>query len=144
MAGFWQMLKGLYNVLVGHQNKVQVLLPDGAVAKTVTDGGGAWTMGAYMEIIDPTTEDYVLTGVDVYTVTNAVAHQIDIAIGAAGSEAVIASVPFMIGTASDSKVMPVDHLEIRKGVRLAARQSNSAGGGTTVLVKLVLQKDYKG
>jgi len=115
---------------------------------SITPNAGVWANSAYVELLAATPTACVLTGVTLFTTEGGSANvtydaEVDIATGAAGAEAVIATVrlfnrrsfsPHLGPTACAVLPIPIDN--IGTGVRLAARlRKNST---TTTVWKVAI------
>jgi len=115
-------------------------VPSGAAGTTAT-AGASWTYGSYAELDDGTNVvASKLVGIALDTPSAGFVGEVDIAIGAAASEVVIATIPVEVAT--DAGVLapiPIPPCgPIPASTRVAAR-FQTAAGSTTVNVKALLQ-----
>lgn len=113
--------------------------PPAADPSTVTPSGTAWAASAWTEVLASAAEDSCLTALHVATTTTSSADvrlEIEIGVGAAGSEVFIASIPFSaaIGSGSWESIsprwtIPVDL--IPAGGRVAVRMRKSGTDTST-------------
>ena len=136
--GGWQDLKKILLKLQGYQVTYETIPSGVGTLKTLT-AGTSNAKGVYTELLDPTTKAYTIKGV-VLGVVSAVdkQYEVDVAIGADGSESVKAIVtPGEFYDANDSRVIPLEPgVFVPTGSRLAARcacETNSA----TIEIKLL-------
>lgn len=140
MTGLSGIVNRIINSFRDETGMVQyTTLPVGAVGTQVTDGGGAWGDGAWVAVIAAPTVDYLLTHLFVYDASVVdVDHEVSIGVGGAGVEVEIARVGFEVWDLNQGFAIALGRpVRTALGVRIAARQANAAGGGTTVRVKLV-------
>lgn len=116
--------------------------PAGAVGAQVTDGGGAWTDGAWVQILAGALvlTDLVLVAIQVDDVSVAdVQHEVSIGVGAGAAEVEVARVPFEIANVEECQIISLGTpVRLASLVRIAARQANAAGGGTTARVHIIV------
>lgn len=119
-----------------------VAYPAGAVGTQVTDGGGAWTDGAWVQILaaGAVLTDLVLTHIQVDDVSVAdVQHEVSIGVGAGAAEVEVARVQCEMFDVEQCQIIPLGTaVRLATNVRIAARQANTAGGGTTARVHIIV------
>lgn len=118
------------------------IIPKLAVGNVLTSNVAAWTMGAYVEFLSAAalTQTVYITGIIVYQAALNVDYVIDVAMGSAGSEDVIASAYFSIesvaGAVDAQKDKPSQEisfsppLKILGSTRISMRCADNAGGNT--------------
>lgn len=112
------------------QGSGTLVMPAAASPVSITDGGGAWANGSYVEIKASTSEaDYLLAAV--VGGTGGSTGEVDIATGGAGSETVIATVPSP--TSGTYLIFFNAPLAVPTATRLAARGRDGVGGGSPAI-----------
>jgi hypothetical protein len=119
------------------------ITPAAAASVAVTPGASAWAFGAYAQIIAAAASDLLITGLalDPAPETTLVeAYEIQIAIGGAGVEVPIATIPSSHGNGQQSAkvnlVFPFP-IEIAAGARVTARARRQGGGTAAYGVALL-------
>ena len=133
-----QQIASVYNLLRGSDNVRYVTYPDAAAAVTLT-GGKSWAYGAWAEL-EPAatfTVEYWLCGLII--VAAAVdSFEVDLGVGAGGSEATRATLPWDGNDASGGIVMLPLPIRQAATIRVAARTANAAAGAANTLTAKVI------
>lgn len=102
------------------------VLPSAANEKQATGGAGAWAYGSYTEIAPSIgLKAALVTGIHVTNLAGI--HHVDLAVGAAASEVVIARIP--VTASGRINIKPV---KIPAASRLAVRTATKGGGAQTI------------
>jgi hypothetical protein len=114
--------------------------PPAAAGATLTTAASAWTSGAWVELLSATSAAAHLLGIYQNTsATGAVQYEVDIGVGASGSESVLSTFRINCGSFGIAQTgtiwMPIAVSGIGNGDRISARaRCSQAGGGATIQV----------
>jgi len=110
--------------------------PPNAAGVTITSAAGAYTKGAYTEIIpvDTILTQYFITGVTLSNLTVNTDYELDIATGLAASEVIIATVSHKTDNTNLAHecLFPVP-IKISSNTRISARSSDGTGSLTSIV-----------
>lgn len=115
----------------------QYCQPSGASGTIVGSGSAAW--GSWTTLLDPVPAALIMTGINVWTDTAHYGHCVQLAIGAAGAEVLVADIWLELGSAGPTYAscgfvpfaLPLDLFPA--GVRISARCYNTWIGGNIYL-----------
>lgn len=105
---------------------------------TVATSASAWTYGAWVQIVASTSAALFVEAVALATTTGGLEGQVQIGVGGAGSEAVVATVPIYVSTAAGPMpLIPLVHYPaVAASTRIAVRALVGSAGAVNFLVKL--------
>jgi len=127
-------IKQILRSLVQTGNVAYDVLPDGAIPKTLASDTGAWDYGAWAEIAASVgVADVWLVGLGFQNSSAAVDFDVDIGIGAGGSESAIGTFPIIAAVF----FLPYP-IKIAAGTRLAGRCRSSTAIADTIDVKCIV------
>lgn len=109
------------------------LAPTGTTGTVLTSGAGAFVNGIYSDIIPAGTviNEFFLYAIFLDKTTITTQFEVDIAIGTAGSEQVIATVSHEVFNTNDSREYQIQPpIDIPSNTRISARCRDETGGGT--------------
>lgn len=136
------MIRRIFNLLIGSDALRQTVLPTSAdtvaaAAVGLTANAGAWTWGAWAEIVSAVnnTADRQITGftleLPVFGIPDAQG-EVQVGTGAGGAEAAIGTFPVVVPNYTLPK--PV---RVPAGTRIAARLRTSSAAADTIAIKLL-------
>lgn len=113
-------------------------LPSGSDGIAITTSGTAWTDVSYVEVTAATSGDMALLGVAAWCGNNGFEYEIDVAIGASGSEQIVATIHDATGGTLSGGMFWVPFtapIQIVSGTRIATRgRSDNASAGLAVVL----------
>lgn len=130
--------QALVHILEEHAHSVQKVYPPGADAITLTGAAGAWVEGAKVEIVpvNTITDEFDIHWATLVANANE-QYEIYLYRGLAGSEVLIATVPFeRVGVQTSSFQAAVMTPIIDANERISASCATSGGGSDTCTIKL--------